>query len=102
MSRDIEQSIQEAEDAIANLDEIVENRLTEAEQKMKKGIVKGVIWIFITIAIYFIWGITWFFWLSFSLNILTVLGVIFGKVMIAKARRKMLKDDEKNENYGLI
>jgi len=86
---DMSKTISEAEDLMANLDELMHSRMNDAEQKLKKGIVQGVIWVLVTVAIYFIWGTTWFFWVSLGLNIITIGGIVFAKVMIAKAKKKM-------------
>jgi hypothetical protein len=88
----------EAEEAIANLDTMASQSLDDAEQKIKKGIVQGIIWIAVTVAIYFIWGTTWFFWLSFAFNVITLGGIVFAKVMIAKAKKKMASRDDSDYN----
>ena len=103
MSNDMENTIKEAEKAIANLDKMANQSFDEAEQKIKKGIVQGAIWILVTVAIYFIWGATWFFWVSLGLNVLTVGGMIFAKVIMAKAKKKMAeRDDEDYDFYADI
>ncbi|CAA6816376.1 MAG: Unknown protein [uncultured Sulfurovum sp.] len=85
MSKDMDDTIKRAEETLANLDAIANQSVEDAEQKIKKGIVQTIIWIAVTIAIYFIWGTTWFFWLSFAFNVIGVAGLVFAKVMMAKA-----------------
>ena len=91
-------TIKKAEEAMANLDAIANQSVEDAEQKIKKGIVQTIIWIAITVAIYFIWGTTWFFWISFAFNVIGVAGLVFAKVMMAKAYEARAKhaaiDDE--------
>jgi hypothetical protein len=97
MSKD---TIKEAEALIENLDKIVNEKFNDTEQKIKKGIVQGVLWILVTVAIYFIWGTTWFFWVSFGFNVLTIGGMVFAKVIMAKAKKKMAEhNDEEDHNY---
>ena len=102
MSKDIDETITEAEELIENLDKMAKDKMNEAEQKIKKGIVQGVIWVLVTIVIYFIWGTTWFFWLSLALNIMTAGAMLFAKVMVAKAKKRMVErdniDDEQEDD----
>jgi len=93
MSKDIEETIRKAEEAVVNLEKLANQRLDDAEQKIKKGIVKTGIWILVTVGIYFIWGTTWFFWVSFGISAISLIGAIVGKVMMAKARKKMTNDN---------
>jgi len=76
MSKDIEETMRKAEEAIESLEKMANQSLDDAEQKIKKGIVQGIIWIAVTIAIYFIWGTTWFFWISFTFNVITIAGIL--------------------------
>jgi uncharacterized membrane protein len=99
MSRDIEETMREAEEAIKNLDMMANQSLDDAEQKIKKAIVKGSIWIISTVVIYFTWGTTWFFWVSFGISVITLFGIVFTKVMIAKARKKMDKNDDRDYDF---
>jgi len=99
VSKDIEETFREAEEMIGSLEEMAKQRLEDAEQKIKKGIVKGVLWIAVTIAIYFIWGTTWYFWVLFALNVITIGGVIFAKVMIAKAKKKISESGDDATDY---
>jgi len=99
VSKDIEETFREAEEMIGDLETMARQRLEDAEQKIKKGIVKGVLWIALTIAIYFIWGTTWYFWVLFALNVITIGGVIFAKVMIAKAKKKISESDDDATDY---
>lgn len=98
MSKDIDDTMRRAEETLANLDAIANQSVEDAEQKIKKGIVQTIIWIAVTVAIYFIWGATWFFWLSFAFNVIGVAGLLFAKVMMAKAYKARAKhatiDDE--------
>lgn len=102
MSKDIDETITEAEELIENLDKMAKDKMNEAEQKIKKGIVQGAIWVLVTVAIYFIWGTTWFFWLSLALNIMTAGAMLFAKVMVAKAKKRMVErdniDDEQEDD----
>ncbi|HIP30194.1 MAG TPA: DUF2004 domain-containing protein [Sulfurospirillum arcachonense] len=99
MSKDIEETMRKAEEAIASLDTMAHQSLDDAEQKIKKAVVKGGIWVVATLILYFIWGTTWFFWVSFGISAITVLGIIFAKVMIAKARTKMDRNDDKDYDF---
>lgn len=99
MSKDIEETMSKAEEAIASLDSMANQSLYDAEQKIKKGIVQGGIWIAVTIAIYFIWGTTWFFWVSFAFNVITILGIVFAKVMIAKTKKRMNERDDSDYDF---
>lgn len=99
MSTDIDKTMREAEDAIASLETMVHQKMDDAEQKIKKGIVQTAIWVLITVAIYFIWGTTWFFWVSFAFNVISVAGMIFAKVMMAKAYKKMVKSDDNDFDF---
>jgi len=93
MSKDIDETIKKAEETLAGLDEMMNTQLNDAEQKIKKGIVQGIIGVLLTVVIYFIWGTTWFFWVSVALNVITIGGIVFAKVMIAKAKDKMSQSD---------
>jgi len=99
VSKDIEETFREAEEMIGDLETMARQRLEDAEQKIKKGIVKGLLWVAVTIAIYFIWGTTWYFWVLFALNVITIGGVIFAKVMIAKAKKKISERDDDATDY---
>ena len=99
MSTDIDKTMREAEDAIASLEIMAHQKMDDAEQKIKKGIVQTAIWVLITVAIYFIWGTTWFFWVSFAFNVISVAGMIFAKVMMAKAYKKMVKSDDNDFDF---
>ena len=99
MSTDIDKTMREAEDAIASLETMVHQKMDDAEQKIKKGIVQTAIWVLITVAIYFIWGTTWFFWVSFALNVISVAGMIFFFVLMAKAYKKMVKSDDNDFDF---
>jgi len=102
VSKDIDETITEAEELIENLDKMAKDKMNEAEQKIKKGIVQGAIWVLVTVIIYFIWGTTWFFWLSLALNIMTAGAMLFAKVMVAKAKKRMVErdniDDEQEDD----
>jgi len=89
MSRDIEETMKKAEEAIANLDTMANQSLDDADQKMKKTIVYGVLFMLLTVVIYFMWGTTWYFWLSLSNNVITLFVVLFVKRMMFKVRKKM-------------
>ena len=89
MSKDIEETLRDAEEAIISLEKLANQRLDDAEQQIKKAIVKTGIWILVTVGIYFIWGTTWFFWVAFGISAISVIGVIVGKVILAKARKKI-------------
>ena len=97
MSKDIEETITEAEEMLGTLDQMAREKLNDAEQKIKKGIVQGVIWILVTVVIYFIWGTTWFFWVSFVLSIMMAISMALLKVVLAKAKRTITEDDDKDE-----
>ncbi|CAA6821306.1 MAG: Unknown protein [uncultured Sulfurovum sp.] len=89
MSEDIEDTRKRTKEALANLDAMVKKNLIEAEGKIKQGMVKTIIWIVVTVGIYFIWGTTWFFWLFFAFNVMGVVGLIFAKIILLKAYKKM-------------
>jgi len=98
MSKDIDETIKQAEDALAGIDEMMNTKLNDAEQKIKKAIVQGVIWVLVTVVIYFIWGTTWFFWLSCAFNVITIGGIVFAKFMITKASKKMSEYNDKRDS----
>jgi hypothetical protein len=91
---DMEKAMDDMESTLATLNEMANAKFNDAEQKIKKGIVQGVIWILVTAVIYFIWGDRWFFWLSFAISVITIGSMIFAKVMIGKAKKKISKRDE--------
>ena len=98
MSKDIDETIQEAEETIASLENIANQQMDNAEQKIKKGIVQTFIWIAVTVIVYFIWGTTWFFWIFLAFNILNIAGIIFAKIMMAKAYKKIEESDNSDED----
>ena len=93
-SDEIEKRVSEAEEVMVNLDGMMKSRVEDAEEKIKKGTLQGAIWIFVTIAIYLIWGTTWFFWVSLGLNLIAVGGIVFAKVMIGRVKKKMSEGGE--------
>ena len=98
MSKDINETMKEAEEAIASLEKMANQQMDDAEQKIKKGIVQTAIWILVTVVVYFIWGTTWFFWLSLAFNVISIAGIIFAKVMMAKAYKKMAESDNSDDD----
>jgi len=99
MSNDIDETIKKAEETLSALDEMMNTQLNNAEQKIKKGIVQGIIGVLLTVVIYFIWGTPWFFWVSVGLNVITIGGIIFAKVMIAKAKNKMSQSNTSDYDF---
>ena len=99
MSKDIEETITEAEEMLGTLDQMAREKLNDAEQKIKKGIVQGVIWVLVTVAIYFIWGTTWFFWVSFVLSVMMAVSMALLKVVLAKAKKTITEDDDKDYDF---
>lgn len=100
MSKDIDKIIKEAEETIGSLEKMANQKMNDAEQKIKKSIVQTALWILATVAIYFIWGTTWFFWVAFTFNVMSVAGIVFAKVMMAKAYKKMAEKDDDYDIYN--
>lgn len=64
--------------------EIMDNYTKNMETKFKKGTMQALVWVVATVAVYFIWGTTWFFWVLFAFSLVLVVALVFLKVALSK------------------
>lgn len=67
----------------------MDNYLSDAETKMKKGIVQTALWLIATGTVYFVWGATWYFWILFAISFVLVVSLIIAKVFLAKTQKSL-------------
>jgi hypothetical protein len=70
-------------------DGIMDNYVNSAEIKMKKGIVQTFFWVIATIAVYFVWGTEWYFWVLFVISLILVISLVVTKIFLAKTQKSL-------------
>ncbi|HIP14037.1 MAG TPA: hypothetical protein EYG74_00935 [Sulfurimonas autotrophica] len=89
MGKDIDDTLDELNETMDTMDEMIDNSMDDANTALKKGIVQIVVLIIITLVIYFIWGTTWYFWVSFSIALFSALAIGASGIFLYKTKNKM-------------
>jgi uncharacterized protein (DUF983 family) len=89
MTEVIENKRKELNEAQQQVKELMDNRMEDAYAGLKKAVVQSVIVSIVAIAIYFIWGITWYFWVAFGIAVVMFLAMAVGLFMLSKAKGKL-------------
>ncbi|MEJ2610037.1 MAG: hypothetical protein P8179_08060 [Candidatus Thiodiazotropha sp.] len=89
MTEVIENKRKELNEAQQQVKELMDNRMEDAYAGLKKAVVQSVIVSIVAITIYFIWGITWYFWVAFGIAVVMFLAMAVGLFMLSKAKGKL-------------
>jgi hypothetical protein len=90
MTNDIDEKIKDLDDTMQKLNGMIDDRIEGAHTAIKKGVVQTAILAILSIAIYIIWGATWYFWVVFAITFVFLLLTTFAVVMLNKAKRKIV------------
>lgn len=84
---DFDKTMKEAEETIAQLDDMLKVQREKMDTLLKKSVVYTILWSVVTAIVFYAWPDSWYYWIPAVLAITTVATLIFILVL----RRKMPK-----------
>lgn len=93
MGKDIDDTLEELNETMDKMDAMIDNSMDDANTALKKGIVQTMVLIIVTVVIYLMWGSTWYFWVSFTIALFSMITIAASAFFVQKTKNKIYNNE---------